>query len=361
MACDKSLDHMAQLKIHKYNKLVTALEEAGPVGAGDVCSEGVQTTTILQAIQKFKEKMEGCAWYDDCMGGVAVSSRREALHYLDYRGETGTPDVLRAIKPRESAAMLARECADKIMCPVRDTSNNCTAPDSEERQTILQGFVADLQVTKLGLADRDILEADVTPEELQAALAQLHPAYVQQKEGASLAAFPELLDLRCQVKDAQDRMDKFMLKADRLGLHKKGDKPGHLPAWLLMHESETPPVCCLEFTDGTMAIKQKARNYVFRGHLQGVYKRGDTDVPDIIKRYVVGVRVPKVPEALMKGLEADLTLKELREALRAMLKGKTPGGDSFTAESYQSLLHLFENLLENLNEAQLVGTLPSTM
>ncbi|KAJ1175166.1 hypothetical protein NDU88_000457 [Pleurodeles waltl] len=114
----------------------------------------------------------------------------------------------------------------------------------------------------------------------------------------------------------------------------------------------------LTHVNGKIVITQKPIKYIFWDHSQGVYRRGCTDVPNAAREYVAGVGDPRVPEDFLGKLGAQFTLYELREALHAMPKGKTPRGDGFPAEFYQNFLHhLLEKFSEVLHDVQQMGML----
>ena len=66
------------------------------------------------------------------------------------------------------------------------------------------------------------------------------------------------------------------------------------------------------------------------------------------KSYMEGIDFPKITNIMRMNLEVQISQKEIREAVFALKKGKTPGNDGIPAEFYQKFYHKLETFLTEL-------------
>ena len=166
-----------------------------------------------------------------------------------------------------------------------------------------------------------------------------------------------------KVLATRDRLETYTLKTYRQLLHREGDTPGKLLAWIIRKEEARSPVLYLKNVDGEEVRNQINIAETFRRHLQDVVVRLLRETwRSQISDFLLPLALPKITDDMRRKLEGDLTLLEIQGALDGLPAGKTSGGDGFPTEFYKAFAAKISTpLLETFNEAMDNGELPGSM
>ncbi|KAJ1181235.1 hypothetical protein NDU88_006443 [Pleurodeles waltl] len=123
------------------------------------------------------------------------------------------------------------------------------------------------------------------------------------------------LEVRRHMADTWDRLDKYTLKQYRQTLHREGDKPSRLLAWILRREQSSPLMTHLKSEEGIMITTRAEILDTFSWHLQGIYTADHKISPERYVPFLKGLTLPWLPMTAVESLDALIDMEELRAAL----------------------------------------------
>ena len=109
-------------------------------------------------------------------------------------------------------------------------------------------------------------------------------------------------------------------------LHREGDKPNHLLAWIINRESPRQTITHLIDARGTDKYSQMEILKCLKEHLSRVYNSPRPPGEEIVKEYLASLRLPRLDEDARQEPDAELTVEELQMAVGLLPPGKAPGG-----------------------------------
>ncbi|KAJ1119341.1 hypothetical protein NDU88_007527 [Pleurodeles waltl] len=148
--------------------------------------------------------------------------------------------------------------------------------------------------------------------------------------GGALEAESQVV--RARIGALWGRLDSYVHKDFRQLLHHEGDRSGCLLTWLLRRECPIPMILSLRGPAGGRILGQTRVNTHLREHLEELYSSPRCDMSSQIREYLDGLWLPRLIDAQVAELEAELSLEDLQGALCGMASGKAPGPDGLAVE-----------------------------
>ena len=140
------------------------------------------------------------------------------------------------------------------------------------------------------------------------------------------------LDLQRQVLSTRERLEQYTLKTYRQLLHREGDTPSRLLAWIIKRESPRQTITHLVDLEGSEVYSQMEILNCLRVHLQRVYSSPTPASEGAVVEYLASLGLPHLEAETSRELDANLTVEELQIAMSLLPMGKAPGGDGLPAE-----------------------------
>ncbi|KAJ1103783.1 hypothetical protein NDU88_001204 [Pleurodeles waltl] len=106
-------------------------------------------------------------------------------------------------------------------------------------------------------------------------------------------------------------LDSYVLKDFRQRLHHEGDQSGHLLPWLLRCDHPIPMILSLRVPTGDRNPGQTCVNAHLLEHLVAIHSSPRCDVSSQIQEYLNGLQLPRLTDAQVTELEAELSLEDL--------------------------------------------------
>ncbi|KAJ1199424.1 hypothetical protein NDU88_003260 [Pleurodeles waltl] len=160
------------------------------------------------------------------------------------------------------------------------------------------------------------------------------PTLLQKQRGDSAAHEVGLLEVHKHIEVLWDGLDSYVRKDYRQRLHWESKRSRRLLTWLLNRERPPPLIQSFCGLTGDMILGQTWVNLLLQDHLRSVYAMLLHSDASLVDKYLARLQLPRLTEVQTGGLEGDIRLEELWEALRAMPCVNSPCPDSFTAEFY---------------------------
>ncbi|KAJ1178228.1 hypothetical protein NDU88_003475 [Pleurodeles waltl] len=142
--------------------------------------------------------------------------------------------------------------------------------------------------------------------------------------------------VRARIGALWGRLDSYVRNDFRQQLHHEGDRSGRLHDWLLCHECPIPMILSLRGPAGGRILGKTRGNAHLQEHLEAIYSSQRCNMSSQIWEYLDSLRLPRLPDAQVAELEAELSLEDLQGALCGMVSGKEPGPDGLPVEFYHA-------------------------
>lgn len=190
----------------------------------------------------------------------------------------------------------------------------------------------------------------------------------EQKLRETERARPEQPERQKEVLEAKEAMavelerlrcfdyKKYLVKA-----HAECDKSGSLLAWLANPTPRGTPILALKTREGHLVYTQREINARFLDYYEDLYKSSLGVTGGDIDTFLTAVTLPQIDDDQVEQLGQDITLGEIRSAVKHMARNKTPGIDGLPVEFYSTYIdELAPRLLTVFQEAGTLGCLPAS-
>ena len=184
----------------------------------------------------------------------------------------------------------------------------------------------------------------------------------QYSKSPSPSLFKEKLKLQTEYDLlCTDKATQLILKA-RHKSYEYGDKASKLLAHQIRKDSSSRLITKIVNESGKMVIDHKEINNAFKCFYSKLYTSENTGQSSQNGEFLNDLTFPKVPLKYQSMLEAKISIKEIKEAIKSLKTNKTPGPDGFSSEFYKKFVDQLSPLLQTLfNESLSIGTLPPTL
>uniref|UniRef100_A0A3B3B502 Reverse transcriptase domain-containing protein n=1 Tax=Oryzias melastigma TaxID=30732 RepID=A0A3B3B502_ORYME len=171
--------------------------------------------------------------------------------------------------------------------------------------------------------------------------------------------YKELIQLKAQYNELTTNKIAANLMWVKQSYYDQGEKAGKLLAWRTKKIQSDRAINIIQLDDGKELNDPIEINSAFRKYYEDLYK---SDNPEIQHQFLDNLKMPTLTEEEKVGLERNITMEELLEALKEMSSGKAPGPDGLPIELYKKFaVKLLPHLLATLQESYETGVLPPSL
>lgn len=176
-------------------------------------------------------------------------------------------------------------------------------------------------------------------------------------------------DLYVERKKLQMALDLLLTReAEQAILHSRGtvyehgDKAGRLLAHQLKAKRASSHIAQLRDESGSLTSDPDEINNIFKLYYSNLYTSEFCDEEHNLLKFFSNLDMPKISTTDHEMLDAPLNLTEIKEAIKSMNSGKSPGPDGYPVEFYKKFSdQLAPLLLEMFNHSNSQGSLPPTL
>lgn len=183
----------------------------------------------------------------------------------------------------------------------------------------------------------------------------------QLKRHMSSDLLRELTNLKYQYNNILSEKMEFILFKARQTYFESGDKAGKLLAHYIKQKELAATIPAIRSPSGETLTATKDINRTFKEFYMDLYSSTFSSTEEDMQAFLEPLGLPRLSESERELLDADITVEEIIEVIKAFPVCKAPGPDGFTAEFFKSFsTELAPLLLEVYNEALTKGQLPPT-
>lgn len=173
------------------------------------------------------------------------------------------------------------------------------------------------------------------------------------KQSLSIESAKKLLDVRKDLKQLLDYRAKRMLFFQKKLYYESGNKSSKFFARALREHNSTNSIEGIKREDGkldvaTEAIAEHFHNFYTKLYNQAPQHRQphmEGDRIQIIQDYLLKSGLPTLPDPDSDLLEALITAIELRQAIKQLKLGKSPGPDGYSSIYYKTFINIIKDPL----------------
>lgn len=185
------------------------------------------------------------------------------------------------------------------------------------------------------------------------------------KENAShpsLDKYKHILQLRLQYNQiASAKISKSFLYLKQKHFE-FGKKPQRLLARQLRKLENDRTIHKVKSKDGDGLISVKDINNRFKEFYEALYSSKTNAEPQCIATFLDSINLPSLTQEVQTFLDGDITLRELKETIKSLKGGKTPGPDGLPCELYKTFGNvLTPYMLKMFFHSFETGSLPPTL
>lgn len=125
-------------------------------------------------------------------------------------------------------------------------------------------------------------------------------------------------------------------------------RPSRLLALKLRTNDHLANISAIRTKEGNITSDPIQVNNTFQLFYQKLYKSEVVHNEKVRSEFLEPLHLPKLPLAVVRSLDAPITLEELRKAIQSMNKGRSPGLDGLPPEVYISFWPQLGPLLLNM-------------
>lgn len=150
----------------------------------------------------------------------------------------------------------------------------------------------------------------------------------------------ELVDAREEVAVQVERLRCFDFKRYVARAHAERDRSGTLLAWLANLARRGTVILELHAPDGEICYTQRGINDQFLAYYTDLYQSKVTPNEEAIREFLGMADLPALDRERAELLGQDITIGEVRGAIKHMARGKTPGVVGLPVEFYSTYIDL---------------------
>ena len=140
------------------------------------------------------------------------------------------------------------------------------------------------------------------------------------------------------------------------------DKPDKLLARQLRNIQASRMIHEIKTNSGTTTTDPEKINECFREFYEDLYTSKSTTTATHTSEFLRTLHLPKLSPSAQADLNANITLEEVKQAIRSFPSGKASGPDGFGIEFYKAYLDIIAPfMLRMFNHSMSIGLLPETL
>lgn len=199
-------------------------------------------------------------------------------------------------------------------------------------------------------------------KELADITAQLKPLEKDYRATASPTKLNEIIKLKSKYNAVlSDRVSLMLLKVKQKHFE-LADKPDKLLARQLKNIQASRTIHKIKTKTGTTTTDPEKINECFREFYEDLYTSKSSTATSHISEFLRTLHLPKLSPSAQTDLNTDITLEEVKQAIRSFPNGKAAGPDGFGIEFYKAYLDIIAPfMLRMFNHSISVGLLPETL
>lgn len=207
----------------------------------------------------------------------------------------------------------------------------------------------------IGMGSRRKKEKDAQIRKL---LTQIESLEVLHKQSLSETSAKSLLEARKDLQQILHTKAKRILFFKRRLYYESGDKAGRFLARALKEQNSSNQIVGIRSKEGKLEVKPEAIANHFHAFYTKLYNLPPQHKPpqmlgdrtQLIQDYIRHSGLPSLPKDDTDLLEAPFTTAEVKQAIKLLKPGKSPGPDGYSATYYKSFMEILtEPLKDALN------------
>uniref|UniRef100_A0A3Q3FNA9 Reverse transcriptase domain-containing protein n=1 Tax=Labrus bergylta TaxID=56723 RepID=A0A3Q3FNA9_9LABR len=233
----------------------------------------------------------------------------------------------------------------QLFFEANEKSVNCFSTVWEAYKVTCRGWL-------ISFASKQKRERAARMQKLTEVLSRLESAHKAKPKDDQI--YTELMKVKLEVKDLLNKKTEFDLYRLKAKYFENGDKAGKLLAYTLQKARASRIIPAIKSKNAAVLKSPQEINNRFQKFYKNLYLPEITTSPDKLDKFFSKIKMPKLSEE-------DISQGEIRDAIKCLSSGKTPGDDGYSINFYKMFVDQLAGKIQKLfNEAKDGGRLPET-